>query len=54
MPRSTKSLITAPIDDGAPPYQLALTHVAGDVYFLAWQEGSSPAFRLHGQFVEVR
>ncbi len=36
-----------------PPYQPAITHVTQDVYFLAWSQGSSPAFRITGIFLQV-
>lgn len=36
---------------GAPPYQPTLVHLAGDVYFAAWSEGSSPDFMVRGKFL---
>jgi hypothetical protein len=37
----------------AAPYPPAITHVLGDLYFVAWSEGTSPAFRLRGRFVRA-
>lgn len=34
-----------------PPYQPAITSIGDGAYFLAWSEGTSPAFRLVGRFV---
>ena len=39
-------------DHAAGPYQAAMTPVGGGLYFLAWSEGVSPAFRLVGRFVK--
>lgn len=36
------------------PYAPTLTRVSDDVYFVAWAQGSSPAFRIFGRFVVVR
>jgi hypothetical protein len=36
-----------------PPYQPTITHVKDDVFFVAWSQGTSPAFRLMGVFVEL-
>jgi hypothetical protein len=38
---------------GAAPYGPALTWVTGDVYFVAWAEGMSPAVRLKGRYVDL-
>jgi len=50
-------LVNAPDEEGdhaAPPiYGVALTHVGGGVFMLAWSEGASPAFRLVGRFVQL-
>lgn len=37
-----------PLVEPSAPYGVALTHVAGDVWFVAWVEGISPAFRVRG------
>jgi hypothetical protein len=39
-------------DHAAAPYQTTIAHVGGGVYFLAWSEGKSPAFRIKGRFVK--
>lgn len=46
--------IDIPTSDFArPPYGPAITHVAGDVYFIAWSEGSSTGNTLiKGRFVK--
>jgi hypothetical protein len=36
-----------------PPYGTAITHVVGNVYFLAWSEGFSPDFRIMGSFIAL-
>ncbi len=38
----------------AAPYPLRLVRVAGDVYFLAFQRGKSPALRAQGRFLDFR
>ncbi len=37
----------------AAAYGPAIAHVTGDIYFLAWAEGMSPALRLFGSFVDL-
>lgn len=34
-------------------YRLAATHITGNVYLIAWSEGTSPNLRLMGRFVEL-
>ncbi len=38
---------------GAAPYGPAIAHVTGDVYFLAWAEGTSPDLFLRGRYVDL-
>ena len=42
-------------DDGefGAPYAPAIAHVKDNVYFVVWSQGTSPAFRLKGRFVEL-
>lgn len=48
---STRMLLGAP---GAPAYAPGITHIAGDIFFVLWSEGSnSPHFRLRGRFIEL-
>ncbi len=42
---------SVPTDAPAAPYPMALAHVGGGRYFMAWTEGTSPAFRMVGRFV---
>ncbi len=39
-------------DTAIGAYPPALTHVEGDVYFVAWSEGASPDLYLKGRFVQ--
>lgn len=41
------------IPQSVPPYQAALTHVTGDIYFVAWSGGSNPDYRIQGTFVDL-
>ncbi len=41
-------------DSPAAPYPLSLVHIAGDLFFVAWSEGTSPDFRLRGRFFRTR
>jgi len=36
------------------PYAPSLTRITDDIYFVAWAQGTSPAFRIFGRFVQVR
>lgn len=38
----------------AAPYGISSIHVVGELYFVAWSEGTSPDFQLAGRFVEVK
>ena len=40
-------------NDDAPPYGLDLVQVAEGVFFIAWQTGENPNYRVVGQFVEL-
>lgn len=39
--------------DPAGPYAMAFDHVEGPYYFFAWSQGTSPAFRIFGRFVQL-
>lgn len=41
------------IPQTVPPYQATITHVTGDVYFVAWSGGANPDYRISGTFVEL-
>lgn len=34
-------------------FQAAITHVSGDIYFVAWSAGDNPDYRIYGMFVEL-
>ncbi len=36
-----------------PPYQASITHITGDVYFIAWSGGANPDYRISGTYVEL-
>ena len=35
------------------PYRPAVTHVADDLYFVAWSQGENPDFELWGKFIST-
>lgn len=41
------------IPQTVPPYQASITHVSGDVYFVAWSGGTNPDYRVFGMFVSI-
>lgn len=42
-----------PLASPAAPYGPAITHVLDDWFFVAWQEGANPDFRIMGRFLEL-
>lgn len=48
-----KEEVTVTGEGPAGPYGPALTHVYDDVFFAAWAEGISPAFRIRGRFIRL-
>lgn len=38
-------------EDAVAPYGIALTDMGDGSYFIAWSEGTSPAFRIYGTFL---
>jgi len=49
----TLGAATMLIPQTVPPYGAALTHVTGDVYFVAWSGGANPDYRIYGMFVSL-
>jgi len=37
----------------AAPYATTVTHVTDELVFVAWTQGTSPAFRIYGRFVDL-
>ena len=37
-----------------PPYAPAITHITGDIYFVAWSQGANPDYRVVGTFIELQ
>ena len=40
-------------DPPVAPYRPAVTHVANDLYFVAWSQGENPDFELWGKFIST-